>query len=275
MNKKAKIATLTSLFVVSFLLILTVAAAPKKCNNNIDDDNDGLTDWPADPGCSTRNDNGETSPSLVCDNGADAMNDADALADFRLSGGDPGCAGVTDTSEIDGQCDDTVDNDGDTFIDYPNDPECTSFSDDSELGTTQCSDGVDNADADTFVDMNDPGCTSPADNDEISGQCDDTVDNDGDTHTDFNSDSKCTGFTDNDESPRDSCNDSDGVNQNIVGTVSGEDNSVSFSHTDFCLDATTVNEYWCDNRFGDYDPRSTPFNCITNTTSACFNGACV
>ncbi len=109
-----------------------VYAAPKKCNNGTDDDNDGLVDYPNDPGCSGLQDNTETSASLVCDNGLDQTNDADTLADYRLSGGDAGCSSVTDGWEVDGQCDDLVENDGqggDGFIDYPSDPECNNFAD--------------------------------------------------------------------------------------------------------------------------------------------------
>ena len=69
---------------------------------------------------------------MICDNGVDQTNDADTLADYRLSGGDLGCVSVTDGSEVDGQCDDTFENDGaggDGFIDYPSDPECNNFAD--------------------------------------------------------------------------------------------------------------------------------------------------
>jgi hypothetical protein len=37
----------------------TTGAAPKQCNNNIDDDADGLIDYPADPGCASNGDNSE------------------------------------------------------------------------------------------------------------------------------------------------------------------------------------------------------------------------
>src|SRR3989338_2219852 len=62
------------------------------------------------------------------------------------------------------QCNDRVDNDGDTRIDYPNDPGCSSPSDGSELSTVQCDDGVDNGDADSFKDYPiDLGCVSLSD----------------------------------------------------------------------------------------------------------------
>ena len=129
MNRKAKIASVVSLVAVFLVMVLIVFAAPKKCNNNVDDDNDGLKDYPNDPGCSSATDNDEHSSSLVCDNGLDETNDRDSLADYRLSGGDPGCTSATDTSEVDGQCDDLADNDADGYIDYPSDPECNNFAD--------------------------------------------------------------------------------------------------------------------------------------------------
>ncbi|MEK6860687.1 MAG: hypothetical protein AABY07_01830 [Nanoarchaeota archaeon] len=207
MNKSAKFASILSIIVLIFVLAIIVLAAPKKCNNNLDDDNDGLVDYPADPGCSGLSDNTETSTSLVCDNGLDQSNDADTLADFRLTNGDPGCTSATDSSEIDGQCDDLLDNDGDTHIDY----------------------GLSNG-----------------------------------------KDSKCTSFSDNDESPRDNCSDSDGFNQGVQGTVSGDDESIPYSLTDFCVSTTVLKEYHCGSLLTDYAPLNTDVNC--NVT--CSNGAC-
>ncbi len=70
------------------------------------------------------------------------------------------------------QCSDDADNDGDTKTDFPNDPGCSSASDDtenSEPPAPQCSDGLDN-DSDGKVDFGgangDPGCESAADDSE-------------------------------------------------------------------------------------------------------------
>lgn len=279
MDKKAKIATITALVIAMSIAALMVYAAPKKCNNGIDDDNDGLVDYPNDPGCSGMGDNTETG-TAICDNGADQSNDRDTLADFRLSGGDPGCTNVTDPSEIDGVCDDLDDetNDRDTLTDST-DPGCVSTSDTNEIDGV-CDDFVDSvSDADTLGDASDPGCTSTSDTSEIDGQCDDLSDNDVDTHMDFfniTGDSKCTSFSDNDESPRDSCADTDGgIVSGIQGTVSGDDESVPFSNTDFCLDATTLTEYHCGNKAQDYAPLSTNIDCVGNQTTSCSNGACI
>lgn len=280
MDKKAKIATIFSIIAVSIVLALMVFAAPKKCNNGIDDDNDGLIDYPNDPGCSSLQDNTETG-TAICDNGVDQTNDRDTLADFRLSGGDPGCISATDSSEIDGDCDDLDDetNDRDNLTDST-DPGCTSTSDTSEVDG-QCDDFSDN-DGDSLYDYPaDTGCTSFSDPSELgTAQCDDGTDNDGDTKADFGydqtRDSKCSSSTDNDESPRDSCSDSDGGTPiGVQGTVSGDDESIPYSLTDFCIDSINLTEYYCGILAQDYAPLSTNVNCVANGTTSCSNGACV
>ena len=70
----------------------------------------------------------------------------------------------------DPECNDGVDNDGDSLIDYPNDPGCSSSSDDDETNIVQyqCNDGIDN-DGDSLIDYpSDPGCCSSSDNDEYN-----------------------------------------------------------------------------------------------------------
>ena len=68
------------------------------------------------------------------------------------------------------QCNDGIDNDGDTLIDYPADPGCSSASDTDETDPpiTQCNDGIDN-DGDGYVDYPaDIGCIDSSDNDEYN-----------------------------------------------------------------------------------------------------------
>ena len=62
MNKKAKTATLVTLAVILMLSALFVLAAKPQCNDRIDNDGDGLIDYPADPGCAWRGDNDEFNP---------------------------------------------------------------------------------------------------------------------------------------------------------------------------------------------------------------------
>ena len=79
-----------------------------QCDDNDDNDSDGETDFPDDPGCSSADDDSE-SPN-------------------------PTTPPPTDT-----QCNDGIDNDGDRDVDYPNDEGCVGLTDDTEN-----SDGPDN-----------------------------------------------------------------------------------------------------------------------------------
>jgi hypothetical protein len=108
------------------------------CSDSVDNDGDGLTDFPLDPGCASAADSTETDPSLPCDDGID--NDGDGTIDFRSDGvGDPACDTGLSPSE-DPECDDGVDNDGDGAVDWDGnhlvfspDPECAGLgSHDSE-----------------------------------------------------------------------------------------------------------------------------------------------
>jgi len=70
-----------------------------QCSDGIDNDGDGLTDFPDDPGCTDANDNDETNvpPEVAeCNDGID--NDGDGLTDFPA---DPGCSRGTDNDETD------------------------------------------------------------------------------------------------------------------------------------------------------------------------------
>jgi len=73
------------------------------CSDGIDNDNDGLVDHPADPGCLTPHDASETDPVIppTCANGAD--DDADGLADFPFDAECASAAHPYETcTEIDG-----------------------------------------------------------------------------------------------------------------------------------------------------------------------------
>ena len=69
-----------------------------QCLNGIDDDMDGQTDYPFDPGCSQRNDRDETTPDPLptCFDGMD--NDFDGQTDFPF---DAGCISAADKDEAD------------------------------------------------------------------------------------------------------------------------------------------------------------------------------
>ncbi len=101
-------------------------------------------------------------PPPQCIDSAD--NDGDSLVDF---GEDPGCSGPADNNEFNPpppQCNDGLDNDGDSLVDFGEDPGCTSFGDNNEFNVPppQCNDGLDN-DGDFLRDTQDPGCHSDGD----------------------------------------------------------------------------------------------------------------
>jgi hypothetical protein len=69
---------------------------PSACLDGIDNDGDGKTDYPFDPGCADAGDNDEVNPTTapVCSNGND--DDTDGTTDFPA---DFGCAAASGTTE--------------------------------------------------------------------------------------------------------------------------------------------------------------------------------
>jgi hypothetical protein len=129
------------------------------CDDGVDDDLDGMADYPADPGCTSPTDPDEHS-AAACDDGADS--DGDRATDYPR---DPGCASATDTDERGtNECDDGLDNDGDGSRDYVLDPGCDSPGDVSEHDAAlACDNGLDD-DGDGLADYpRDPGCDSRVD----------------------------------------------------------------------------------------------------------------
>jgi hypothetical protein len=94
----------------------------QRCQNGLDDDGDGLVDFPADPGCADPLDLSETNPAVDCDDGFD--NDGDGRVDFDpvtfanpgdqhtppSGSGDPGCKDPFSNTESP-QCQDGLNND--------------------------------------------------------------------------------------------------------------------------------------------------------------------
>jgi hypothetical protein len=109
------------------------AEPPAACDDGLDNDGDGATDHPDDPGCADADDDSEKDDTgtYPCDDGAD--NDADTLVDCP---DDPGCVHPAANTE-DPICQDGLDNDGDGQIDFDGgltalgyaatapDPQCT------------------------------------------------------------------------------------------------------------------------------------------------------
>jgi hypothetical protein len=93
------------------------------CSDGVDNDGDGLVDWPDDGGCDDANDASERSADLPCDDGND--NDGDGGTDFDpatfadpLVGlGDRSCGHVVWHTES-ARCQDGIDNDGDGLYDF-------------------------------------------------------------------------------------------------------------------------------------------------------------
>lgn len=158
-----------------------------QCSDGIDNDGDGLIDFPADPGCRAPQ---QFTEATECSDGID--NDGDGLIDFPA---DPDCYSANDLIETNfppsgnPQCDDGIDNDLDGLIDYPADPRCFSPFQNTEAEGI-CGDGIDN-DADGLVDFPaDPGCQSRSFGTE-NPACTDGLDNDMDGLTDFPADPGC------------------------------------------------------------------------------------
>ncbi|MSU60395.1 MAG: hypothetical protein EXS52_00565 [Candidatus Staskawiczbacteria bacterium] len=66
-----------------------------QCNDGIDNDNDGATDYPNDFSCSSATDNDEGNPKAACQDGID--NDSDGLTDYP---NDTGCSSKQDYNEF-------------------------------------------------------------------------------------------------------------------------------------------------------------------------------
>ncbi len=74
-------------------------AEPPACNDAVDNDGDGQTDYPEDPGCATTDDADETDPDPLpaCSDGVD--NDGDGFTDYPA---DEGCEAASDPDETTG-----------------------------------------------------------------------------------------------------------------------------------------------------------------------------
>jgi hypothetical protein len=92
-----------------------VLSLPLACGDGLDNDGDGFADLD-DPGCADGADADEHESRLACDDGMD--NDGDGKADYLATGGgDPGCWSAIAITESP-QCQDGLDNDGLTGIDF-------------------------------------------------------------------------------------------------------------------------------------------------------------
>jgi Putative metal-binding motif len=182
--------------------------AERKCANGVDDDTDGLLDFPNDPGCSSSEDNNEDDPAApsACSNGLD--DDNDGTVDYAGGDADPGCVSAADGSEREPtgfSCDNGLNDDQDVGgeADFPADKTCPGPSSNAEH-VPACSNGLDD-DFDGEIDFgNDLGCTSAADDGErasvnTSYICDNGADEDNDGVSDYPGDPGCSSVLDTTE----------------------------------------------------------------------------
>lgn len=97
-----------------------------QCSDGVDNDNDGKIDYPGDTSCYDGTDNDEWYPSSTTTTKCTAFTEATCNADAAckwVSGF--GCG-------VKAQCNDGVDNDSDSFIDYPKDSGCYDAFDNDE-----------------------------------------------------------------------------------------------------------------------------------------------
>jgi hypothetical protein len=143
------------------------------CSDALDNDDDGLVDWPDDPGCAAFDDESENSLAWECDDRLD--NDGDGLRDFPH---DPVCGSPTGASES------ALDSDGDGI---PDDGDGSGTAGDAPCTGGQTAGCDDNCPFEPNADQADPGGTASAGPDGIGTvcQCGDVSDDGRLTLTDF------------------------------------------------------------------------------------------
>jgi len=114
----------------------------RECNDGLDQDGNGVADFPYDPGCASELDPQEAPVAVApaCANGVD--DDGDGRVDFDTNrdgttngSDDPGCQSASDDDEFNvllPACADGFDNDQDGEIDFPRDTGCSGRNDDDE-----------------------------------------------------------------------------------------------------------------------------------------------
>lgn len=300
MDKRILVIAVFLLIAVGLVIPMAFAVKGTKvkpvCNDKIDNDGDGYTDFPSDPGCSSKQDNSELDPNVECDDGAD--NDGDSDIDYN----DAGCSGPTDDDET--NCGDSVCEGGETQESCPEDCGNPDSCDDTDGGnypfvfgtTSGYYNGEPYSNDDYCVDSSNimeyycsgdyeqsqqQGCgtdgyvgSNYCINDSVyrdyrdyfcsSGECDYT-----DTPTlQEECEYGCTNGTC--DSPPDSCNDTDGgIIISIQGMVSGYESGSPYNYTDYCANTSTIIEYFCSGVYWNFYP----LTCMNQTS--CSNGACV
>ena len=152
--------------------------ASAACNDTVDNDGDGYKDR-YDPGCAYADDDSELNRvSTTHTAGSRIMSDPDDPISNSTTVYKRGCfihpgtgKGVCyHNGSVPNGCNDGIDNDGDSAIDFSSDTGCSSAADTTEVNTVAgldaCEDNIDN-DGDGIIDYSaDMGCTGPGDNHE-------------------------------------------------------------------------------------------------------------
>ena len=130
---------------------------PPACSDTIDNDEDGVTDYPFDPGCAAAGDLDETdsAEAPVCLNELD--DDDDGIIDFPLDQDADQLGIAMNQIQRGNRCSNGIDDDNNGRIDYPDDPGCAYAADPREGFLPRCTDGIDN-DLDGLIDPEDVGC---------------------------------------------------------------------------------------------------------------------
>ena len=175
------------------------------CNDGVDNDQDEKIDFPADPGCLSAFDIDERDPVEMTECNDQLDNDNDGLVDQNDPGCELSDGVTEENAPQLPQCSNGIDDDGDGYVDYPIDDSCLTPEDDDEsfmVELTACNNQRDD-DADGLIDFPfDPGCASAQDLDErddtdasMIAQCNDGVDNDQEGYADL-ADPQCATATD-------------------------------------------------------------------------------
>ncbi|MBD3203774.1 hypothetical protein GF327_05735 [Candidatus Woesearchaeota archaeon] len=304
MDKKARLAIVSAIFIVSLLIVGFTIAKPnpraeKHCRDGIDNDGDGYTDWPDDPGCTDKNDRTETDPDIECDDATD--NDGDTLIDTE----DSGCTGPTDDDESD--CADSVCEGTETSETCPEDCGYPDSCSDSDGGIVLTTFGTTSGYYDDNAYSSDDYCTSSEnimeyyclgdyEQGSIYSCGNDTYGPNycmngtfvyRDFYNSYCSSGECgteiipelitaCGYPEVCEGGEcvlpDSCSNTDGgFVPEEFGTVSGYIDEQEYSRQDICISNTTLVEFSC---IGDYAYNST-VNCEQNLTTYCSDGRCI